>query len=280
MIIALYTAPGSKPLLTLLLVASGCFFFGMATATAQKNVLESDPISARKLLVYDMYGGYAGASFNSQGGTFTSNCDCEFTGGAGAGFAAGLMFEKLTRSRIQWGAMLGYEGRSIEGRFRETEGVLQQAPSTGQSYVVPIEFLNVGTLSLHYVTATPYIKYTLFNALFVRGGVSLSYVFSNNLSHVKSLESDSVRFPNGETAAVSIPGYPSGEVVLQDEPVPDLKVFQIGVAAAVGLEIRMSKKFFVSPVLQYVFPITTLSSAGEGYSVRAFQLLVEGRVIL
>ena len=249
-------------------------------ASAQTNVLDSDPLRARKLVVHDMVGAYMGPTFNSQGGTFSSDCDCEFTGGAGVGFAGGFMFEKLTRSGLQWGVMLGYENRSIDGRFREIEGVVQQAPSTGQSYTVPIEFLNEGSLSLHFLTATPYLKYTFFKALYVRGGASMSYIFTNNLTHTKTLVSDSVIFPNGETASVSIPGAPSGSVVLQDGPVPDLNSLQLALNVGVGAEIRLGKKLFLSPVLQYVFPFTTISSTGQGVSVRAFQFLVEGRLIL
>ena len=263
-----------------LIVALIGLFGMMADAVAQTNVLESDPIRARKLIVYDMWGAYVGPSFNSQGGTFTTDCDCEFTGGASTGIAIGGMFEKLTRSGLQWGVMAGYENRSIEGRFREIEGVVQRAPSNGQAYTVPIEFLNVGSLSLHYLTATPYVKYTVFNALFARAGAGLSYIFSNNLTHTKSLVSDSVTFPNGERASVSIPGEPDGEVVLQDGPIPEVNALQISLTAAVGAELRLSKRMFLSPVLQYSYPFTVISGGGEGYSVRAFQLLVEARFIL
>ncbi len=249
-------------------------------AVGQTNVLESDPIRARKLIVYDMWGAYVGPSFNSQGGTFTSDCDCEFTGGASTGIALGGMFEKLTRSGLRWGVMLGYENRSIEGRFREIEGVVQRAPSTGQAYTVPIEFLNVGSLSLHYLTATPYVKVTFLDALFARAGAGLSYIVSNNLTHTKELVSDSVTFPNGERASVVIPGAPSGEVVLQDGAVPNINALQIALSAALGAELRLSKTFFLSPVLQYSYPFTSVAGGGEDYSVRAFQFFVEARFIL
>mgnify|MGYP006908388745 CR=1 FL=1 len=67
----------------------------------------------------------------------------------------GLVIERLTRSQLTWGVMVGYENRSVEGRFREIEGVVQTAPSTGQQYTVPITFLNVADVSIHAVTATP-----------------------------------------------------------------------------------------------------------------------------
>lgn len=251
------------------------------SAIAQENVLDSDPLRARKLLVYDQVGGYAGLSMNSQGGTLVTNCNCEFQGGASTGFVVGGLFERLTRSTLRWGVMLGYENRSIEGRFREIEGVVQRAPSNGMEYTVPVEFLNVADVSLGYLTATPYLKYTGFDLMFVRVGAALSYVVTSNLTHTKELVSDTVRFPNGESATVSLPDA-NGQtsVVLQDGPIEDLQQFQVGVAIAGGIDIKLSKSMYLSPVVQYIVPVTRMSSSVGGFSVKALQILAEMRVIL
>jgi hypothetical protein len=243
-------------------------------------VLDSDPLRARKKLVYDQVGVYFGPSFNGQTGTIVTDCNCEFTGGAQTGLTAGILFERLTRSSVRWGATLGYELRSVEGQFTEIEGVVQRAPSNGMEYTVPITFSNVATASLGYLSLQPYLKYDFWDVLFVRAGANLSYVISSNLKHVKTLESDSVTFPNGETAAVSLPDAENGSVVLQDGPIPDLNPLQIGVSGAVGLDIKLSKELYLSPVAQYIFPLTQVSSFGSGFSVQAFQIFLEARLIL
>lgn len=247
---------------------------------AQRNVLQSDPLRARSLIVYDMIGGYMGLSFNSQGGTITTDCNCDFTGAAGTGFVGGFQFERLTRSGFLWGVTMGYENRSLEGRFREIEGLAVTSPTTGRSYTVPIDFLNTANLSLHYLSMMPYLKLRTLGPVYVRGGVTLSYVFSSALEHLKTLETTSVTLPNGESATVSLPGYPTGTATIQDGPVPELNTLQIGGTIGVGLDLQVGEAFFLSPVLQYTYPFTAVTSAGGPYSTRSLQLLVEGRFIL
>ena len=269
----------SRPLtITLFFVA----FMAMSSSVVmgQTNVLDSDPLMARRLVVYDQWGAYLGPVFNSQGGTIVSDCNCEFTGGGSAGFAGGVMFERLTRSQYYWGVSLGYEGRGLTARFREIEGVAQTAPSNGQQYTVPITFLNEADVSLHLLTLAPYLKYEFFDLIYVRAGGALSYVFSSNLTHTKTLESEEVTFPNGEKASVYLPNAPSGSVELQNGALEDLNPFQLAVQLGAGVDIRIGKKFFLSPMLQFVYPITSITSGETSFSVRSFQFFFEGRIIL
>jgi hypothetical protein len=259
--------------IVLLMMAAG-------TLTAQRNVLDSDPLRARVLLVYDQVGVFGGLSNNAQGGTFTTACDCAFTGGGGTALTGGVIYERLTRSRLTWGAMLAYENRSMEARFQEIEGLVQRSPTTGREYNVPVTFRNIGETSLSYFTLTPFIKYDIFDAILLRIGPALSYIVSSNITHTKQLVSETVTLPGGEVATVRLPGQEGTSVVLENGPVPQLNSLQISASAAVGAEIRLSKKVFLSPLIQYVQPFTTISGRGDGFTVRSLQLLVEARMIL
>ncbi|MBK6291164.1 MAG: outer membrane beta-barrel protein [Ignavibacteria bacterium] len=263
-----------KPLILIL----ACFL-AMGTLHAQVNVMDSDPIAARKRLVYSQVGAFVGLGSTTQGGTFTTDCNCDFTGGAGAGFVAGLMFERLTRSQFTWGVTLGYDSRGLTGRFREEEGVVQTSPS-GRSFTVPITFLNEAQLDLNVLTAMPYVKHHFFDLFFARLGASVGYVFSSGLSHTKTLETETVTFPNGEVATVSLPGGEGTSVSLQNGPLADLNSVQLGIVAGVGMEIRLSKKMFLSPTVQFLFPVTSISAQGAGFSVRSLQFSAEVRHIL
>lgn len=266
-----------KPLSICSLLA--LIFSTVTFVKAQENVLESDPLVARELLIYDQIGGYVGPSFNSQGGTFITDCNCEFNGGAATGFAVGGMFERLTRSRFRWGAMLGYSDKSVEGRFLEIEGVSQTATSINRTYVVPITFRNVASVSIHQIDFTPYVKYTAFKFLSLRGGVQASYIFASSLKHTKELLTDSVSLPNGEVARIKLEGTEDKQVVLQDGPVSDLNQLQINLMLAAGLDFKLTKKFYLSPVLQFLQPLTTVSGRGDNFTSRSVQLLVEARFI-
>ncbi len=260
-----------------------CTFIAVLSpfARAQTDVLESDPLRARKLIVYDQVGGFAGVSFNNQNGTIVTDCECSFEGGSGAGLVVGAMFERLTRSRLTFGASLSFETRSMSGRFREIEGVLQRAPSSGREYTVPIEFLHEADVGISMINVLPFAKYVIFDAIFIRVGPQLGYIVSGNLTHNKTLVSDTVRFPNGESASVSLPdNYNSKTAVLQDGPIKNLQNVQLSVAFAGGIEIRPSKQLFISPTLQYVLPFTGISSATGDFSISAFQALLEIRFII
>ncbi len=248
-------------------------------AWAQVNVLDSDPIAARKRLVYSQIGGFVGLGANSQGGTIVTGCNCEFTGGGGAGLLVGAQFERLTRSTFTWGMTLGYEGRSVTGQFREIEGVPQTSPA-GRTFTVPVTFLNEANVSLAVLTATPYVKYHFFERFYARLGVSVGYVVSSSLEHTKTLETTEVTFPDGETASVSLPDAPDGTYTVENGPVADLQPLQLGIVPGVGLDIRLSKKMFLSPVVQYMLPLTSISAQGTGFSVRSFQFSLEVRHIL
>lgn len=252
---------------------------GAGRVFGQTNVMESDPLRARTLLVYDMIGGYVGLSNNLQGGTFLTACDCEFTGGAKTSFAAGLVYERLTRSRFVFGALLGYESRSIDARFVETEGVTQRSPSTSQEYIVPMTFRNIAEVSVSMLSLSPFIKMTFFDVAYVRAGPSFGYVFSSGTKHTKELIDDSVRFPNGEVASVTLAGSTSKSVVIEDGPLAEVNPLQISGLLGAGFEFKFGKKFFLGPVVQYLVPFTSVSKRGTDFTIGAFQVFVEGRFI-
>jgi hypothetical protein len=248
--------------------------------TAQRNVLQSDPLRVRVKMVYDQLGAFMGLGFNNQGGTFTTDCNCAFTGGAGTGFTGGIVYEYFSRTTLTWGATLAYDNRGMESRFQEIEGLKQQSPTTGRTYTVPIAFRHIGETSLSYLTLTPFMKYSFFNTVMVRVGPAISYILDANIRHTKELVSESIVLPSGEDAVVRLPGQDGNSVVLEDGPIPDLHPLQFSLSAAVGVEFRPAKKLILTPLLQYIHPLTTVSDRGDAFSVRALQLQFEARFIL
>jgi len=255
-------------------------FFATAYTQAQTNAVISDPLRARKIIIYDQIGVYAGGSFNSQSGSFTTACNCEFDGGGQNGFAFGALFERLTKSQLRWGVSAGYEQLGVQARYQEIEGVVQRAPSTNKEYTVPITFRHIGEVSLTFLTLHPYLKYTFFDLIFVRAGAQAAYVATSNIKHTKELISQTVTFPNGEQASVSLPNSETGSVVVQDGPLPSVNNFQFWITLSGGIDVRMNKKLYISPILQFVYPITTVTGKDNGFSVRALQLLLEARLII
>ena len=266
-------------ILTALVVAAS------PTMNAQRLKGASTPLGPDEKPIYTWYGAYVGPSFNSQGGRFTTSCDCDFTGGAGSGLAAGLMVEHQFRSGVTIGGLIGYEGRGISGRFREIEGV-QQTSSSGRTYNVPITFLNEATLSFDMLSINPYVKTHLAGGLFGRAGVSVGYVLSSDLSHVKTLQTNTVTLPDGEVADVRFGEDGSGSVTLENGPYADLSAFQIGSVIAAGYEIPLARAIrpwgtavtaVLVPVVQYFLPVTQLSLNNGDLRVSTLQFMLEFR---
>lgn len=258
----------------------------VAAQQKKKIVGSSTPLAPDEKPTSSWFGAYVGPTFASQGGTFTTSCNCDFTGGAGTGFVGGLMFEDKTTSKIILGGQLGYDSRGLTGRFREIEGSQQTSPS-GRSYVVPVEFLNEASLSLDVVSASVYAKYLFLGPVYGRVGVTAGYVVSSSLIHTKALQTKTVTFPNGELANVALPGARDGVVIVQEGAVPDLNPLQMGAIGALGVEIpvrKVERKFgppavttYLSPVIQYHFPITNITAQGNSFQLRQLQFFIELR---
>lgn len=258
----------------------------LAAQQKKKIVGSSTPLAPDEKPTSTWFGAYVGPTFASQGGTFTTACDCDFTGGAGTGFVGGLMFEDKTTSKIIIGGQLGYDARGLTGRFREIEGSQQTSPS-GRTYLVPIEFLNEASIDLDVISASVYAKYLFLGPVYGRVGATAGYVVSSSLVHTKALQTQTVTFPNGELANVALPGARDGVVTVQDGPVPDLNPFQMGLIGAIGVEIpvrRVERKFgppavttYLSPVIQYHFPITNITAQGNSFQLRQMQFFLELR---
>lgn len=265
-----------------------CFaflLFAGSTVYGQRLKGASTPLGPDEQPIYTWYGAYVGPSFNSQGGTYVTDCNCPFTGGAGSGMVAGLVIEHQFRNGLVLGGLLGYEGRGITGRFREREGVQQTSPSGGV-YTVPITFTNEATLSFHMLSVNPYVKHHLWGHLFGRVGLSAGYVVSSDLKHTKTLETKSTVFPDGEVADVVFGENGSGTVTLEDGPYKNLSSIQLGATLSTGYEIPLSRakrpwgmdvSAVLVPIIQIYQPFTQLSLNGSDLRVSTLQFLMEFR---
>lgn len=262
-----------------LLVSTSSVIYGQRLKGA------STPLGPDEQPIYTWYGVYVGPSFNSQGGTFVTDCNCAFTGGAGSGMVAGVVIEHQLRSGLTIGGLVGYEGRGITGRFREQEGVEQTSP-TGRVYTVPLTFQNEATLSFQMLSVNPYVKYHLAGRLFGRAGISAGYVVASDLTHTKTLETKTTVFPDGEVADVFFGENGSGTVTLENGPYKDLSSLQLGVTLASGYEIVLGRSkrpwgmdvsAVLVPIVQVFQPITQLSVDGGQLRVSTLQFLLEFR---
>ena len=261
------------------------FLLSIGSIEAQIIKGSGTPLGPNSDPTYSWLGVYVGPSFNSQGGTFVTDCDCPFTGGAGSGLVAGVMFEHQFRSGLALGALVGYEGRGITGRFRQID-TLTVTSSTGVERRINAMFRHEATLSFDMVTLNPYVKYRIAGRLFGRAGLSMGYVFNSDLVHSVTLDENATRTLNdGETADIRL--GENGVTVFDNGSYKSLSSFQVGATLAAGYEIPLVRRArqawgtyasaVLMPVIQVYQPITQLSVDGGELRVSMFQVMLEFR---
>ncbi len=240
----------------------------------------SNPLEAGRIQIPDRWGVLIGAGFNTQSGTFTSACNCEFTNGRGAGLVVGVLWEKFLSDKLVIGARLTLENRSVRAAFREYETVsLSAINSPGTRFDVPILFRHIGDATFSMVALTPYIQWYPSGRFFLSAGLQPHFITGSGLKHTKELVDESTLLPNGELALLQFTETGSSSLVLQDTEFPQAQSFQFAVTLTTGYDIRLSRSLYVTPMLQYVIPFTSLSPATNDFRISSLQLLLAVKTV-
>lgn len=291
-----------RALLMIACVAS----LGLAAQTtlfAQENE-GSSPLELGRRVVPDVIGIIAGPGFNVQNGSFvTDTCQCKFNNGVGAGLVVGLMYEKnLLTPNATWrlgtvniGARLMYENRNINAAFREYETLSFRSPTRPElSFSIPTLFRHLAELNFSMITLSPYVAWNplsigIFQP-FVQVGLQGGLIVNSRLRHTISVLEPEKVLPNGERSTASIQiirgqdtTY-SDRKVLQDNDITNrVNTVQIAANIAVGTDIPFGTRFRLSPMLNYVIPLTQMLSSptlNENFSISSWQVLVALKMTL
>ena len=280
---------------------------GLAAQTnlsAQDNE-RSSPLELGRRVVPDVIGIIAGPGFNVQNGSFVTDslCQCRFNNGVGVGLVAGVMYEKnLLTPNATWrlgtvniGARLMYENRNINAAFREYETLSFRSPTRPElSFSIPTLFRHLAELNFSMITLSPYVSWNplsigIFQP-FVQVGLQGGLIINSRMRHtIFVLEPEKV-LPNGERSTASIQiirgqdtTY-SDRKVLEDSDITNrVNTVQIAANIAVGTDIPFGTRFRLSPMLNYVIPLTQMLSRptlNENFSISSWQVLVALKMTL
>ncbi|MES2766169.1 MAG: hypothetical protein V4642_09890 [Bacteroidota bacterium] len=244
---------------------------------------KSDPLTPARMVYPQQIGVIGGVGLISQSGDFNVTCECPaFEGGRGTGFLVGMVYEDDLFKGFVWGATLTYQKRPIEALYRQTDSVTVTSQASGKSFRTNIEFRSSASASFSYLTLMPFVKYVQLNPLFLRAGVGLTSVISGNVIHRKELLTTSVLSPEGTVERVNTVdengNITDNIVTIEDGEFPEVNAFQISLEPAIGVDIRLGKsKWYIAPVVQYSFPITTISEKGADFKLNALQIMGEIR---
>ncbi len=248
---------------------------------------EESPILALNLRPAHV-GGYLGLGGLWQKGAFSVDCNCnQFVKGAGSTISFGALYENSSEISLLWGAQLGYEHRSLESRYVLTEDTtLRSLDGKTKFSNVPISFRHTATVNLDAVVLKPYVKwFPIKTRIFLRFGVQAALFVASNKEFHKTLLTNVVALPNDDIVNVQLDRQAieasglkmtsDNEVVIQDGPMNDLESFQLSLHPAIGAELRMSKRMFLVPSLEYSIPLGAISTVDTGFATNALQFFME-----
>lgn len=258
------------------------FFLVLIITTAK--LLSQDfatPLDPEKMRNQKEVGILFGLGQNFMSGNFRTECDCpEFINGTKFGYSIGAIYEMDFASRFMWGAALIFSNRDIYSEYQIIEDVRLQSVITGKLETAPIKFKHKANADFSYLTLMPYIKWNLTNFMFVRLGVSGSFVLNNKIKHEKELLQKTARLSSGEIVSIKIDSENEFSTIVEDGDFPQTNSFQISLDPMLGFNIPIEENLFLSPVFQYSLPLSNISEKGENFKVSGWRFILELRLAL
>ncbi|MFN5867051.1 MAG: hypothetical protein ACK45R_08660 [Candidatus Kapaibacterium sp.] len=266
-----------------IIVLALLFVFAGATAFAQKG--DASPLGPDQF--FERAGGYISFGGIRQTGSFSVDCPCQdFSGGGGAEFAIGGLYEYFPVDGLKWGINAGFQYRSMDARYVLREDTTLRSLDGMSSFSnVAIPFRHTSNISVQSFTVAPYLKHFLARTLFVRLGASAQIIVGASKNFHKVLLTNTVTLPNDDVVSIGLDRAAleaagkrligENEVVIQEGSMSDVSAFQLSLQPAVGFQWQVSKRIFLVPMFEYSLPLTSVSSVDTGLRMNAFRGVVE-----
>jgi hypothetical protein len=246
-------------------------------ASAQRNT--TSPLSPAEKPIEKGFGLFIGIGNNAENGSIhTSACNCDFSGGNGFGFTAGLLFEQAFNSLLMWGIAGMIDLRNISAAFKEWETINAQSIITDFSEPVTVLMRHTADINLTYLTAYPYLKFTPADFIYLRFGPGASLLANANIKHTKYLETSSATLTTGEEVTLSI-GKNGTSQVIENDKISSTNSMQFDVISMVGFNIPFGTNLNLSPGFMFTLPLTNIRSNGDSFKVSSWRFFLEFRII-
>lgn len=222
------------------------------------------------------YGFFVGLGQTLQSGSFKTDCQfCNFEGGTGFSFILGGLYEQKLSDEFNFGSLLFININKLTSSYQEKENLTFQT-ADNQTGTFPAYIKNKADLSFTGLNLTPYIKISPVKFFFVRAGLNLQYLISNNIIHTQSLTNTKITLSDGTSGTLSLP---KGEK-LQDSEITLVNKFQTSLNTSIGINFNLSKKTKLCPIFNYNLPINNISDFGSNFKLSTWYIIAELRINL
>lgn len=203
-----------------------------------------------------------GLNINSMGGSFKSDCDCEFASGSGNAFLAGGVVEMHLTQRIAVMGRLAMDQRALSSSQDIVGPQLVYHQSTNTLDTVQATLHESATSRFVYVTLTPMIRFDILKNLYVAAGPAFGLAIGTTL-RVEEATDGGYSFLDGTSTRI-----------IQDGSVPNSSAFRLGLDALLGYEYDLTSKFTLVPQVAFDMPITSLASDNSAWKLTTIQALL------
>lgn len=247
-----------------LLILSIALMHGLSSPLFADGPERPEENVLRPLLVNLYVGPVGGIGYNFHLGKFTTQCDCEYSGGNGFGPLGGLYVEyPLDKA---WSLYGGVNYSDLRADFTRSETRLEFA-NNGE--FVNINFERTAEVTLSYIGLDMNAKWrTGVSTIYLAGGPTIGFLTSNH--HLK------------ETERVVTPGFvyqsnSTNQQTFMDQALPDKQSLRIAMHVGAGYDYYATPTFVLSPELGLHLPITSVSTVYNNWRAAAltFSLFIK-----
>lgn len=195
--------------------------------------------------------GFVGFNDNKNLGDFSATCDCSFEGkrilnvGLAVGGDITYVFSR------EWGviAKLYYDDK-------HTSETLERDINTpikyGQQVIIrPVRYEEKAKVTLSYLTFGMFMRYQpRLQRWYIFAGPTASTNLTSKVEQTSTILTDELTYIEGGNT----------ERIVSQDPIKDVKKIRAEGMAGIGYEYMLGPRLFLSPEIQFAFPITTVSS--------------------
>jgi hypothetical protein len=253
----------------------GCFLPIYGQNLANPLIPQAPPLKSE-------LGLFVGLGQNIELGTFyTTGCPCQFDGGTGLDFLIGALYEHELEPKIRYGIAVGYNLKTLNSSFQEREEIGFWNQTASDSEHVPIWFRYRTQSNFSYIPVIPFLKWQPSKLFFLKLGLDVSFLASSHMTHTKEVLDQTATLSDGQTVSVMFKdSLNNGATVetLYDKNFPSPNSIIWSLEPSLGFNIPLSKKIFLSPVLQFSIPLSTVATNGNGFKFSAWRIIFELRM--
>lgn len=247
---------------------------GLISITDLASQEADSPLFPAKEKTDQELGAFIGFGSNHLNGNLYVDCEtCLFENGNKFGFSLGLIYQRELNSWFNYGLSVSYENFSIESSYIE---------STVQDYEaekIIVPFKHSANLDLNTFSLFPFLNFSKLDFIFLRFGPKISFLFSENLDHIMSLESDRIITNDGRVIELNFLDEQKN-VVFEDNEINEFNNIQLYANFNLGFNIALNEYNTLTPAFELGIPLTNVSDYNEGFQIMPWRILIEYRYFL